>query len=225
MFNIADIIVMLIMLIAIFSGYKKGFIKTSFGVLSFFIAIAITFMFYKPVMGMLEEKTTIREWLTEYLYSIDLNEKTLEDGESGEVLVVATESGDSYIDKLPQSVVDMIGLEEAKENAKTVVVQKIVDFVVKLLAIIIVYMVAKILLAIVVLVLDSIASLPVLKQFNELLGLGLGAILGLIQVYVLCAIITLISSMPIAEGIPAIINNSLFAHVLYNNNLLLEILF
>ena len=50
MFNVADIVVIAIVIIAIFMGYKKGFIKTLFGVLSFFIAIAITFTFYKPVM-------------------------------------------------------------------------------------------------------------------------------------------------------------------------------
>ena len=32
MFNVADIVVIAIVIIAIFSGYKKGFIKTLFGV-------------------------------------------------------------------------------------------------------------------------------------------------------------------------------------------------
>ena len=214
MFNIADIVVVVMILIATFMGYKRGFIRTGFGVLSFFIAIAITFMFYKPVMGLIKERTGVEEWLYEYLYSLEFKE------ESAEI-----ESGDEYIDNLPQTIIDVIGLEEAKQNAKNVIVQKIVDFVVKLLAIIIVYIVAKVVLAIAVFVLDSIFSLPVLKQFNEILGLLLGIVLGFVQVYFLSAIIALIGAMPACQGIAEVINGSLFAHVLYNNNLLLQILF
>lgn len=223
MFNIADLIVVILVLIATFRGYKRGFVKTGFGVLSFFIAIAITFMFYKPVMNIIKEKTGFESWLTNYLYSMNL-EENLNNNESGEMLAT-TESGDAYINNLPQIVIDMIGIDEIKENVKTTVVENIVQFAVKLLAIIIVYIVAKIILAVLVLVLDSIAKLPVLKQFNELLGLVLGVILGFIQIYTICAIITLIGSIPSMNGIAAIINNSLFAHIFYNNNLLLEILF
>lgn len=224
MFNVADIVVIVIVLIAIFRGYKKGFIKTGFGILSFFIAIAITFMFYKPVMQLIKEKTGFEDWITEYLYSIDLTNETKELS-SGETEVVLSTSGESYIDNLPQTLIDLIGIEEAKASAKATVIEKIVEFVLKLLSIIIVYIVAKIILAIVVLILDSIASLPILKQFNELLGLLLGGIVGLLQVYLLCAIIALIASLPVASGIINVVNNSMFTHIFYNNNLILEILF
>lgn len=224
MLNIADIIVVVIILVAISIGYKKGFIKTAFGVLSFFVAIAITFMFYKPVMVLLEEKTSIRDSLTGYFENTAIKYESAQSvSESGDK--ISENSGEVYIQNLPQTIVDLTGINEVKENAKTVVIKKIVDFIVKLLSILIVYIVAKIVLSIVVLVLDSIACLPVLKQFNELLGLGLGAVLGIIQVYSLCAILMLISSMPIASGITNVINDSLFAHNLYNNNLILEILF
>ena len=223
MFNVADIVVIAIVIIAIFSGYKKGFIKTLFGVLSFFIAIAITFTFYKPVMELIKEKTRFEEWLYGYLYEMNLDDKNTEEV-SGEQ-VVLSESGENYINNLPDAVVKMIGLDEFKENAKITVIEKIVEFVVKLLAIVIVYIVSKLILLVLVLVLDSIAKLPVLKQFNELLGLVLGGILGFIQVYVVCAIITLIGSLPALSGVSAIISNSLIAHIFYDNNLLLKILF
>lgn len=223
MFNFADLIVIVLLLFAIFRGYKSGFIKTGFGVISFFVAILITFMFYKPVMSVIKEKTGFETWLSEYLYSMNLDEK-YGDNESGEILA-RTESGEEYINNLPQMVTDIIGLEEIKENAKVTIIEKIVEFTVKLLSIIIVYILAKIILSIVVWVLDSIAKLPILKQFNELFGLILGAILGLIQIYTIFAVITLIGSLHSMTGITVIINNSLFAHIFYNNNLLLQILF
>lgn len=223
MLNIADIIVVIIVMVAIFLGYKKGFIKTLFSVLSFFIAVAITFTFYKPVMKIIKEKTGFENWLYGYLYEMNVDEKKHEEV-SGEQLALST-SGENYINSLPESVIDMIGLDEFKENAKAKVIEKIVEFVVKLLAIIIVYVISKLVLFILVLILDSIAKLPVLKQFNELLGLALGGILGFIQVYVVCAIITLIASLPALANVSAVIRNSLFAHIFYDNNLLLKILF
>ena len=221
MFNLADIVVIVLILFAAFRGYKKGFIKTGFGMISFFLALAITFMFYKPVMNYLKDSTGIEEWLTEYLYSIDFGE--VNNPESGEA--IATTNDNDFLNNLPQVVVEMLDLEEVKENVKTTIVEKIVDFAMKLLAIIIVYISAKIILSIIVLVLNSIFTLPILKQFNELLGLLVGIALGFIHSYVLCAIVALISSMPVAEGVTSLVNTSLFAHVLYNNNLLLQILF
>ena len=79
MFNVADIVVIAIVIIAIFMGYKKGFIKTLFGVLSFFIAIAITFTFYKPVMELIKERTGFEEWLYGYLYEMNLEGKNAEE--------------------------------------------------------------------------------------------------------------------------------------------------
>lgn len=224
MFNIADIIVLAIILITTFLGYKKGFIKTGFGMLSFFIAIALTFMFYKPVMNLIKEKTNFENWLYEYLYSMNLDEKEDNNLESGDSTVLA-ESGEAYLEKLPQAIVEILDLESVKENVKVTVTQKIVDFALKLLSILIVYIASKLILMVLVLVLDSIAKLPILKQFNKLFGLIIGLILGLIRVYTVCAIVALISSMPVGESVSTIVNNSLFAHLFYDNNLLLKILF
>ena len=223
MFNLADLIVILIIGIAIFSGFKKGFIKTSFGIASFFIAIIITFMFYKPVMGYLKDNTQIEEWITDYLNSIDFASNFDTSGDSNQETAENTEV--PFLSNLPQVVVEMLDLEEYKENLKEDIIEKIVDFAMKLLAIIIVYISAKIILFIIVSVLNSIFNLPVLKQFNELLGLIVGFVLGLIHVYVILAIVALISSMPIAEGLTELVNTSMFAHILYNNNLLIQILF
>ena len=71
MFNIADIVVVALIAFSAFLGYKKGFIKTGFGMVSFILALVITFMFYTPVMNYLKENTGVEEWLTEYLNNID----------------------------------------------------------------------------------------------------------------------------------------------------------
>lgn len=216
MFNIADILVLVVIALTTFIGYKRGFIKTAFGFLSFFIAIALTFMLYKPVMGLIKEKTGFESWLSGYLYNMKVEKETDNEEESIE---------GSYLDNIPDSVVELIGINEIKENAKNIIIQKIVDFAVKLLAIVAVYIAARIILLIITIVLDLVFKLPVLKQFNETLGLVLGIVLGFIRVYAIFMIITLLGSLPATSGIVEIINNSLFASILYNNNILLKIIF
>ena len=222
MFNIADIIVVAIIGLSAFVGYRKGFVQTGLGFLSFFIAIALTFMLYKPVMEIIREKTEFVPWLTQYLSNLDIKELKESNLESE---TTSDSEGDSYIRNLPNSIVDAIGLDEMKETAKNMIVQKIVDFAVKLLAIVIVYIGTRLALFIVIMVLDLFFKLPVLKQFNEILGLSLGVALGLIRIYGVFIVITLLGSLPATRGIVSVIHQSLIASFLYNNNLLLKLLF
>ena len=69
MFNIMDIIVILIILISVFVGYKKGFIRTVVSLLSFFVAISMALLFYKPFAVILSENTTIDDWIIENIVS------------------------------------------------------------------------------------------------------------------------------------------------------------
>lgn len=226
MFNIADLIVMVLVLVSILIGYKRGFIKTGFGLISFFLAIAITFMFYKPVANIIKEKTGFEDWLYEYLYTMNLDEKTEDIEEDAENdFENEASSADIYMENLPDSIIEMLEIDQIKENAKNTIIEKIVEFTVKLFAILIVYIIAKIALAILVWILNLFAKLPVIKEFNQVLGLILGALLGLIRVYSICAIIALISSFSITNSLTAIINSSLFAHTFYDNNLLIKLLF
>lgn len=233
--NLLDLIVIAIIAFATYRGYKNGFIKSIFSVISVFIAIAITFAFYKPVMIWIKENTGFESWTRDYLYTIDFGKTTnnqLESGElasgdssSGEVIASTSYEADNYLNSLSQTVKDIINIDELKENAKEVVIQKIVDFVMKLFSMIIVYIIAKLILKVIILVLDTVAKLPVLKQFNELLGLIFGVVLGVLQVDVICAIISLLSALPVAQGLVNMINTSVIAKILYDNNLLLQLLF
>ena len=57
MFNIADLIVIIIVGLTTFIGYKKGFVKTAFGMASFIVALFLAVTFYKPMANVLSEKT------------------------------------------------------------------------------------------------------------------------------------------------------------------------
>ena len=82
---IIDIIVLGIILLSVFLGYKKGLIGALFQIISFFLAILITLFLYKPVTTYIIEHTNIDEQINNIIIeklsftNIDQGEKINED--------------------------------------------------------------------------------------------------------------------------------------------------
>ena len=56
-----DLMVLSIVLLFVFLGYKRGLVKVAFKLCTFFIAIILAFMLYKPVAKIVIENTNIDE--------------------------------------------------------------------------------------------------------------------------------------------------------------------
>ena len=54
-----DIIILFIIALTTFIGYKKGLIKVAFKLVSFVLAIIISVVLYKPISSFIINKTTI----------------------------------------------------------------------------------------------------------------------------------------------------------------------
>lgn len=73
--------------------------------------------------------------------------------------------------------------------------------------------------------LETVAEIPIIKQFNEVGGIAYGILKGILIIYVILALISIIVPMLQNNAILEIINNSILTKFLYNNNLILMILF
>ena len=65
---VADLVVIVIFLLCIFLGYKKGLIKVAVRILSFVIALIIALVLYTPVSNYITENTEIVPNLKEKIY-------------------------------------------------------------------------------------------------------------------------------------------------------------
>lgn len=63
-----DLIVIGIIILSTFLGYKKGLIGVAFKIISFIIAILITLILYKPVSNLIIEKTTWDDAIQNVIY-------------------------------------------------------------------------------------------------------------------------------------------------------------
>lgn len=229
MFNLIDVIVLAIILISAFIGYKRGFVKTTIGLVSFFIAIGLAIMFYKPLAVILTEKTSIDDWIVDNL-------EHARSSESGEKLALSTEAVEeepaeeeatiqSVFDKLPDAIIEKIDIENTKAKIAHEVAVKVSELIMNLLSLIIIFTVVKITLFIAELLLGGLMNLPVLKQINEILGMCMGAVLGFVEIYVAFAVITFIASITNISFVVDAIKMSAFASSMFENNLIIKLLF
>ena len=240
MFNVMDVIVMAIILISVFFGYKKGFVKSAISLLSFFVAIGLAVTFYKPLAIILTENTTIDDWIIEGIISsnnmINSEENLEAVYNSGDITQDVSTNAENEIgenstiisnvfSELPAVITQNFNIEEIKNNAKEEIAYQTSELIMNLLSLIIIYVIVKTTLFVAMIVLNGIMQIPVLKQLNEILGMAFGAVIGFSQVYIAFAVITFISSIcDIAVAIE-MIKASSFASVLFENNVIINLLF
>mgnify|MGYP003367057578 FL=1 len=200
-----DLIVLAIVLLFVFLGYKRGLVKVAFKLCTFFIAIILAFMLYKPVAKIVIENTNIDETI-----ETKITDKILPEGKTDTDEVDLSESLPSIILKNSENTVQSI----AKSCSNTLI---------ETACLVLIFIITKIVLKFVTALADLIAKLPILKQFNKLGGTIYGIIEGLFIVFLGFAVISLIAPMLDVSVLEAI-NSSTLGSICYNNNILLKII-
>lgn len=212
-----DLIVLGIILLCVFLGYRKGLTKCVIKILSFVIALAVAFVLFKPVSSFVINNTEIDDNIKNSIVSI-VEEDVSETGQVKE---------DS---NLPQSMVEHINesinnsISETKETVVNTVAEQISVGIINILVAIGLFIVARIALMFVSAISSIVTDLPIIKQFDKVGGIAYGLIESLIIIFIAFAIISFISPMIESSGLITAINKSILGSALYNNNLLLNII-
>ncbi len=241
---IIDIIGLVIIAVAAFSAYKKGFVRTFFGLITVVLAIVLATSFHKTLAAYIKDTTDLDEWISGFIS--DSVSNIGEDVNSGNLTSSTTSTQDSFSDlsgaidtsalngfmgeenifsTLPDVVGDKLGVDEFKENMSINITTSVADTAINILSWIILYIGIQIILNIVVAILDGIMSLPLLREINNIAGLAIGIVLGVFRIYVILAVIYFISTVANIYPIINAIGSSTMIASMYNNNLLLKIIF
>lgn len=216
---IIDLIVIALVLLSTFLGYKKGLIGVAFKILSFLIAIVITLILYRPIAGFIIDNTPIAKNIENTIVE-KLSSSKIENGE------IQTESTD-----LPNVVVNYINGQISKtvNNTKDEIVANVSkalsENIVNVCVLIGLFIITRIVLIFAKVLLEAVAELPIVKQFNEAGGTIYGILRGMLLVYLILAIISLILPMIDKTAVLQAINDTILTKLLYNNNLILMIFF
>lgn len=202
---ILDLIVILIIALFTFIGYKQGLIKSAIRIASFFIAIIIALVLYKPVSTLIINNTTIDDKIENTII-----EKVTPEG-------MKPEDEASQATKIPQGFI-VEANNSIKDIANTTTIK-----IIEVCTVLVLYIIARIALKFVAALGDLIAKIPILKQFNKLGGTIFGLIKGLLIVYVILAVVYLISPL-LKENTSNKIQESMLTKNMYNNNLITKII-
>ncbi len=213
---VLDIIVGIIIVLSIFIGYKRGFIRMLASFLGKFVALTVSYFYYEPFKDFLIKFTGIDTFVFE---KIKLSLTNL-GGHAAEASVAGSDinavSKMAIPDALKEKLVSY--LTESANSLGRSVAGSLTDFTMTILSFILLFILVSLLISIVVRVLDIVAKLPVLNTFNKLGGI----IFSLISTYILLTIAFLLFtsfiSMDLSQTFNEMLKNSLFAKqlIIYN---------
>lgn len=227
---ILDILIVLFMCAIALISYKKGLTASLFKIIGFVLSIIVVIVLHKPLANFIVNNTQLDETIEKQIVFM-MSEKT---GVSEEEMVTA-ESVELEVDAATNSVPKAIGdfvqnkMDEVVEDAKTNVVnataRAIALAVVDLVATLVLFIGTNVIVILLKIFTSIFTSLPVIHQVDQLGGLIYGIVEAFFIVYVLLAILSLIVPLTGDAGITEAINKTMFLSKLYNNNLLLKLIF
>ena len=142
---VLDLIIILVILLFTFLGYRKGLVKTAISILSFLIALVISIILYKTVGNIIINNTQIDENI----------EKTI----SSKITMADLE--EKY-EMLPESLI------EAGETTINDLAATLAEKIIYIVSFIVLFIALKIALIFVKFLAGIITKIPVIKQFDKL---------------------------------------------------------
>lgn len=209
---IVDLLIIAIVLIFVFIGYKRGLTGSLIKLLSFIISVILAFALYKPVANMVIEKTqiddNIKATITDRFIKEDNSENSKEEN-------------------MPITMVENINNEinNATEDAKILIIEETSKTIINVATAIVIFIVVRIILFIVSLFVKQITKLPIIRQVDAIGGIIYGAVEAMVILYIVLSIISLTSVIWSNNIVVTAVSKSALGNLLYNNNLILNLLF
>ena len=210
---IVDIIIILIIVLAVFVGMKKGLISCVIDILAVIVALILAITLCRPVTNAIIDNTEFDENLRETIVqNIPLNDVDFK-----------VEEGSN----LPEPVVEYINeitsdVNTSKDEAIDTIARELASGILSVIAFIAIFFIVRLVLALVKIVAKIIDKIPLIGQINKLGGAICGLIEGLIIIYAILAVLSMISPLIANTQILEQIYNSNIGALMYNNNLILK---
>ena len=221
---IVDIIIIAIILICIFFGYKKGLVGVAVNILGFIIALLIALILYAPISNFIINHTPIQTTLenaikgtvTSYVIKEDEN-KTEENTDNSPKVV--TDYINGFVEKEKQHV------EQTEREIIDNVSKTVSSNLIKIAVGIVVFIIAKFGLIFVKALAKVISKIPIIGGFNKLGGAIYGLLQGALIIYILFAVVSVFAPTMEKSGLLETINSSKIGSSMYNDNIILKIIF
>lgn len=196
---VVDIIIIAVLALSIFLGYKKGLIELGIKAVAVIIAIVGTLILYRPITNIIVDTTNLDENLQQTI--MEKSGSITGDG------ITANEVEEGIVSEIQNQMLP----EAAHELSLNIIRAGVM---------IVLYIVIKIALRFVTALANLIAKLPILNQFNKLGGIVYGAIRGLLIIYVALLIIQFVGEVNPGNRVNEEIDKSFIGKEMYERNVI-----
>lgn len=218
-----------------FLGWRAGFVKAVFSLVSTIAVIVLTLLLSPIVTGFLQGNETISGGINDKLNDIINLEFIAEDVED-------QNDPASFVNglSLPESIKEVLKeaiekiLVEKKDEAdafvgdqlatlEAYICEVLTNMIINAVGFVITFIVVAVGMAVLCFVLDALSKLPVIHQLNTIAGIAFGALEGLIILWILFVIITMLGSTEFGQALLAMISESKILSFLYDHNFISKI--
>lgn len=231
MHYIFDLALVGVITAAVLVAKRRGFLKSSYNVLSLLITAVLIISLQEPFCAYLEAsalgeavRTRVEEQVTGTAESEMPQIKDTDDEETavkvGEMMGLPSflmNFLDEKLEKQAQAV------ETMKNDALAVLTDAVTEMILKIISILLLFAVVRVGVFLLLRLLDLLFRLPLLHGINSFLGMLIGAVNGLLIVYIICALMTLLVPTDSMSLLGDVIDKTLLVKYFYNNNLLIEL--
>lgn len=197
--GVLDIIIIVLILISTFLGYRKGLISLGIHLIAFVLALIISFILYRPIGNIIINTTQIDETIQE---TIEKNVQTIEPNEENKNNITNQIIEITKGEMLPQAT---------KEISYNIVYGA---------TMIILFLILRVCLMLINCIANAIAKLPILDQVNKIGGAIYGVLRGVIIIYFALLIISLIIVVNPQNSLSKMVEETYLVKTMMNNNIL-----
>ena len=215
--NYIDLLVLILMVLSTYIGYKKGFLKTITGVLSIVLSLILAVTFY-PQMEKVIKSTPVYESVyknvEERIAPPDVESNKISDYGAGTLNLPR-----NFLKKMQDTA------NNTKEDIAVSIAKSTADSAVKIVSMLAVFLLARLAIFLLVLIAGLIKKFPLIGWSDRLLGVLFGFVRGFFIVYLLLAIITVSAQFKSDNFAAKAVKQSEFAKIMYNNNVFLDFIY
>ena len=197
---VLDVIIIVLILLSTFLGYKKGLVSLGINLVAFVLALIISFILYRPIGNVIINTTQIDENIQKTI------EKNIEQ-------TVTNEENSKNKDNITNQIIEMAKGEMLPQATK-----EISYSIVYGATMVILFIILRICLMLINCIANAIAKLPILGQVNKLGGAIYGVLRGVIITYF--ALISLIIVINPQNSLGKMIEETYLTKTMMNNNIL-----
>ena len=195
---VVDLIIVALLLLSVYLGYRKGLLELAIKLVAVVIAIVVTFVLYRPISNFIINTTSIDETIENAVY----------------------EKANDVVKKDQDKDLESQIIEEAKDGMLPQTARMISINVVNGGVMIILYVLTRIALRFVTALANLVAKIPVIKQVNKIGGVAYGFLRGVLIIYIALLLVNLSGQINAKNTVYTEVNQSYIGKTMMEYNIL-----